>query len=68
MKTKPRARHVVVEKIDDTHFVVSVKEPPVDGKANEGVIEALAEHLCISKSSFRIVSGKSSRNKIVEIN
>ncbi|PIV45904.1 hypothetical protein COS23_01900, partial [bacterium (Candidatus Moisslbacteria) CG02_land_8_20_14_3_00_36_53] len=28
VKAKPLAKESKVEKIDDTHFVVSVKEPP----------------------------------------
>ena len=33
---KPNAKEERVEKIDDTHFKVSVKEPPTEGRANWG--------------------------------
>lgn len=67
IKTKPQSKNASVEKIDDTHFVVSVKEPPEKGKANEGVRKALAEYFGISRSSVVILAGHTAKNKIVEI-
>jgi len=34
LKVKPRSKNESVEKISETEFVVSVKEPPVDSRAN----------------------------------
>ena len=65
--TKPRSRHSRVERIDDTHYVVAVTAPPVDGKANEAVLEAIALHFHLRKSDVRLISGQSSRKKVVEI-
>ncbi len=48
-------------------FVVYVKSPPVEGKANDEMLELLSEHLGVPKSRMKIVSGKRSRNKIVSI-
>lgn len=67
VKVKTRAKKEFVEKINDQEFVVSVKEPPVDGRANWAVCRALAEYLDVSPSGVNIISGQSSRNKIVEI-
>jgi len=67
IKTKPQSKNVGVEKIDDTHFVVSVKEAPERGKANDGVRRALADHFGVSRSSVVILAGHTARNKIVEI-
>ena len=63
VKAKPRSKEERVEKIDDMHFIVSVKEPPVQGKANVAIAKALAEHFGVSASSVRLVSGFSSREK-----
>jgi uncharacterized protein len=41
--------------------------PPVDGKANEMLINMLAEYFNVSKSSIEIVGGKSAKIKIVDI-
>ena len=67
VKAKPKAKEARVEKIDDTHFVVSVKEPPTEGRANWGVERALGAYFGVPPSSVRIVSGHTSRDKVVEI-
>lgn len=63
VKTKPRSKEERVEKIDDTHFIVSVKEPPVQGRANVAIAKALAEYLGVSASSIALASGFSSKAK-----
>lgn len=67
VQAKPNAREEKVEKIDETHFVVAVKEPPVQGRANAAIQKALAGHLGIAPSRLRLVSGYSSRQKAFEI-
>ena len=67
IKAKPSSREEKVEKVDDLNYVVSVKEPPVKGKANEAIRNALAVYFKTASSRVKIVSGFSSRNKIVEI-
>jgi hypothetical protein len=64
---KPAAKVELVEEIDDTHFRVSVKEPPRQGKANEAVIRAIANHFGVAAQRVRIVAGRASRNKMLEI-
>lgn len=51
----------------EDQYRVSVKELPVDGKANEAVIRVLAEYFKIPKASVHIVVGHTAREKIVEI-
>ena len=67
VKIKPSAKEERIEKIDDTHYRVSVKEPPVNGRANVAVIASLAAFFHIPKSSVRIVSGATLKDKLVEI-
>jgi hypothetical protein len=67
VKAKPSAREEKVEKIDENNFIVSVKEPPEKGKANEAIRNALAVYFKIASARVKIVSGYSSRNKIIEI-
>lgn len=64
---KPKAKEEAVEKIDDAHFKVSVKEPPLQNKANFAVLEALARYFHVPLSSVRIISGRTSKKKIIEI-
>ena len=67
VKAKPSSREERVEEIGPDQFNVSVKEPPVQGRANEAIVRALAEHFGVSRTSVRITSGWTSRNKTLEI-
>lgn len=67
IKAKPNSKEEQVEKISENEFVVSVKEPPIGGRANTAILRALADYLNISSSHLRIVSGYTSRQKVVEI-
>lgn len=64
---KSNAREDVVERIDESHFMVRVTAPPQEGKANRAVIRALADYFNIAPSTIMIVSGLTSKNKIVDI-
>lgn len=46
---------------------IKIAAPAMDGKANAELIKYLAKTLGISKSGVRILSGESSRDKIVEV-
>lgn len=67
VKAKPLAKEEKINKVDETHFVVLVKEPPVKGLANRAIQKVLAEHFNISVAKINLVSGFSSREKIFEI-
>lgn len=64
---KPSAKERKVEETGKNRFTVWVKEPPKEGRANTAVLAALAEYLHASKSSLKILSGRTSRNKVIEI-
>ncbi len=46
---------------------VYLTAPAVEGKANSALIEFLAEHFKVKKSSISIIRGATSREKVVEI-
>ena len=48
-------------------FLVKVKEPPKEGKANKAVMESLARYFSVPQGSIRILSGLKSRNKVIEV-
>lgn len=48
-------------------FLVRVKEPAKEGKANRAVVKLLADHFKVSQGSVVILSGFKSRNKLIEI-
>jgi uncharacterized protein len=67
VKAKPKVKKEHVEKIGETSYVVHVKEPPTDGKANRAIIKALAAYLKIAPSRIRMISGFTSRQKTLDI-
>jgi hypothetical protein len=63
---KTKAREDKVEKIDENHFKVKVKELPVDGKANKKVLRLVADYFKVPLSNITITSGhKGSRKRIL---
>ncbi len=79
VKVKPNSRKVKVEMVnqpslgfddatsDKVVYRVSVKEAPVDGKADEAVIKALAAYFEVQQSRVHLVSGHTFRQKVFEI-
>jgi len=64
---KPRAKKRQVVKSASGDYFVSVVSPAHEGKANEEVVEGVAEHFKVAKSRVRIVSGFKSKKKVLEI-
>ncbi|MFM6980521.1 MAG: DUF167 domain-containing protein [Micrococcales bacterium] len=57
----------LVETKKDGSLLVYLREPAVDGSANEGLVKVLAEHFSIRKADVQIESGFASRIKRVRI-
>jgi len=57
----------IVGKEEDGSLKIRVQSPPVEGAANKRLVVFLSKKLCVPKSSIRIVSGESSRRKVIEI-
>lgn len=67
VRIQPRARrNAIVGELGDA-LKLALRAPPVEGKANEACIRFLAEALNLPRSSLAIVSGQSSRNKVVRV-
>jgi hypothetical protein len=66
VKVKPNSRSEGITREGDS-FIVKVKQPPREGKANQAVITLLAEHFGVPKSRVRILSGFRSKNKVIEV-
>ncbi|OGH10505.1 MAG: hypothetical protein A2857_04375 [Candidatus Levybacteria bacterium RIFCSPHIGHO2_01_FULL_36_15] len=67
VKVKTKSKVQDVKKIDENNYRVCVKEAPVDGKANKALIKIIAKYFKISSSRIIIISGETSRQKIIEI-
>lgn len=68
VKVIPRARtNQISGFMDDGSLKVRLTAPPVDGRANQALIDMLADTLDLPKSNISILSGSHSRNKTVGI-
>jgi uncharacterized protein (TIGR00251 family) len=67
VKVHPRARKNAITGIVGDALKLALTAPPVEGKANQAVIEFFADLFAIPRSSVTIASGETSRNKIVRI-
>jgi uncharacterized protein (TIGR00251 family) len=64
---QPRASRAGVGPVQGDRLRVAVTAPPVDGKANEAVIAALAAALDLPRRSITIVRGETGRRKTVRL-
>lgn len=67
VKAKPGSHEAYVKKLDEETYEVAVKAPPVQGMANNAIVSAIAEHFGVARTQVRIVLGRTSRTKVVQI-
>jgi hypothetical protein len=67
VKVHPRARKNAITGVVGDALKLALTAPPVDGKANQAVIEYFADLFEIPRSSVTIASGETSRNKVVRV-
>jgi uncharacterized protein len=53
--------------VSGDEIAISIKSRPERGKANRELVEKLAAHFGVSENRVRIISGLTSRRKLVEI-
>ena len=66
VKVKPNQRFDRIEKVG-IDWVIRLKAPAVDGKANEHLLEFLSEVLGLPKSKISLKKGATARVKCLEI-
>ena len=67
VKVHPRARKNAITGTMGDAIKLALTAPPVEGKANQAVIEFFADLFAIPRSSVTIASGATSRSKVVRI-
>jgi len=67
IKVQPRARKNAITGAVGDVLKLALTAPPVEGKANQAVIEFFADLFEIPRSSVTIASGETSRNKVVRV-
>jgi uncharacterized protein (TIGR00251 family) len=67
VRLQPRASKNEIAGLQGSSLKVRVTAPPVEGLANQALIDFLSDSLKISRRNVCIVSGHTSRTKVVEI-
>ena len=66
VRVQPRASRARIT-VEEEGVKVYTTAPPVDGEANEAVVELMSKALKIAKTRISIISGQTSRNKRVVV-
>ena len=67
VRLQPRASRNEITGVLDGALRVRLHAPPVDGAANEALVAFLADRLAVPRRGVRIVSGATSRTKMIEV-
>jgi uncharacterized protein (TIGR00251 family) len=67
VRIHPGARKNAVTGIHAAALKIALTAPPVDGKANDALIEFLAETMRLPRARIAIVAGLTSRTKTIRI-
>jgi uncharacterized protein len=67
VKVAPNSKHPAIKEEPDGSLTVHLKSPPINGKANQELIQLLAKKFEIPKTRIKIKSGLVSRQKLIEI-
>ena len=67
VRVKPNSRTSLLTQSADGSWVVHVKAPPIEGRANQELIALIARQFHCVKAAISIKSGASGRIKVVRI-
>jgi uncharacterized protein (TIGR00251 family) len=67
VRAQPRASRDAVVGVHDGALKIAITAPPVDGEANAAIVAFIAKKLGVAKRAVRVVSGDSSREKVLAI-
>jgi uncharacterized protein (TIGR00251 family) len=67
VRVQPRASRSEICGVHGEALKIRLGAPPADGAANEALVVLLAHELAVPKRAIRIVSGASSRSKLVQV-
>jgi uncharacterized protein YggU (UPF0235/DUF167 family) len=68
VKVKTNSSYEKIEKISDNSFYVYLKSEPKNNLANTELIKIFSKYFNINPEKIKISFGKTSKNKILEIN
>lgn len=66
-RVTPRASRNAIKGVRDGVLQIALNAPPIEGRANEALIEFISDRLRIPRSRISILGGEHGRNKVVLI-
>ena len=67
VRVHPGAKRNAIAGTHDGAIKISLTTPPTDGRANEALIAFLAVRLSVPRSRIALLSGQTSRSKVLRI-
>jgi uncharacterized protein len=71
VKVHPRAKKTAITGTfgegPDGALKIALLAPPVEGRANDALVQFFAEMFSVSRSSVMVIAGAQSRNKVIRI-
>lgn len=67
VRVKPRSSRSRIEGLNAGSVEIALRAPPVEGAANDELLELVAKTVRVRKSDVSIAAGAQSRNKVVEV-
>jgi uncharacterized protein (TIGR00251 family) len=68
LRVQPGAkRNALLARLASGEWKVAVAAPPLEGRANEAVVELVSELLGVKRRQVTVAKGTSSRSKLVEV-
>ena len=67
VRLTPRASREEIAGFEGETLRVRVTAPPVEGRANRALVRLLAKRLGLPRGAVRVVTGQTSRSKVVAI-
>lgn len=67
VQVKPNTKQQKIEITKEGIWIINLKSPPVNGKANQELVSLIAKELKVTKSQVTIKSGLSNKKKVIEI-
>ena len=67
VRAQPRASRDRIVGPHGEALKVAVSAPPEGGRANEAIVRLLAKTLGVRRSAVRLVGGRASRDKLIEV-
>jgi uncharacterized protein (TIGR00251 family) len=68
IRVQPGARRdALLERLASGEWKLAVSAPPEDGRANDAVVDLMAELLGVKRRQVTVARGTSSRTKLIEV-